>query len=337
MKNEETLVVSATEFAAIKTQLAELQALVKYYEEQLRLVKHRQFGASSEKSAYDINQLSFFNEAEATADANVAEPGLVEIERHYRKRTRLLTDRLPEELEVEIVGHDLPEEDKICPECGGKLHVMGRETRRELLVIPAQVKIREHVRKVYACRDCERDECGVPIVKAPKDAPVVKGSFASPEAISHIMTQKYVMGVPLYRQEQEFKRNGILLSRQTMSNWLIRATEDWLKPIYETLTELLCESEVLHADETTLQVLREPGKAAQSKSYMWLYRTGSDARGAIVLYDYQPDRRAKRPAAFLKGFKGYLHTDGYDGYHALSDEIIIVGCWRICDENLMKC
>ena len=327
MKNEGTLVVNVAEFNAMKNQITELQTLVKYYEEQLRLAKHRQYGASSEKSAYDVNQLSIFNEAEATADANVAEPELVEVERHYRKRTRLTTDRLPDNLEVEIVEHDLPQEDKVCPECGGELHVMGRETRRELLIIPAQVKVREHVRKVYACRDCERDECGVPIVKAPKDEPVIKGSFASPEAIAHIMTQKLVMGVPLYRQEQELKRRGIPLSRQTMSNWLIRATEDWLMPIYEAMHELLCLRNVLHADETTLQVLREPGKTAQSKSYMWLYRTGSDAHHPIVLYDYQPDRRAKRPKGFLKGFEGYLHTDGYDGYHALGDEIVIVGCW----------
>lgn len=142
------------------------------------------------------------------------------------------------------------------------------------------------------------------------------------------MTQKFVSGVPLYRQEQEFKRNGILLSRQTMSNWLLKSTEDWLKPVYVKLHELLRRREVLHADETTLQVLHEPGKTAQSKSYMWLYRTGSDAEMPIVLYDYQPDRRGKRPKEFLDGFKGYLHTDGYAGYHSeLPEDVVIVGCW----------
>jgi hypothetical protein len=112
-----------------------------------------------------------------------------------------------------------------------------------------------------------------------------------------------------------------------MSNWLIRAAEDWLGPIYDALHEILRTQNVLHADETTLQVLREPGKTAQSKSYMWLYRTSGDAKYPIILYDYQPDRRSKRPAEFLKGFKGYLHTDGYDGYHSLPNEIIVVGCW----------
>lgn len=191
----------------------------------------------------------------------------------------------------------------------------------------------EHVKYVYACRDCERDSYGVPIVKAPMDEPIIKGSFASPEAVAHIMTQKFVMGIPLYRQEQEWKRQGILLSRQTMSNWMLRCSEDRLEPIYEALREIMLEySSALHADETTLQVLREPGKAAQSKSYMWLYRTsGYNRHGVrtptpIILCDYQPDRKALRPREFLSGWSGYLHTDGYAGYHSLPEDIVIVGC-----------
>lgn len=307
--------------------IAELEALVKYYEDQLSLLKHRQFGARSEKSEYDFSQISIFDEAEATADEDVSEPELIEIEKHYRKRTRLTTDRLPDNLQVEIVEHVLPAEEQICPECGEDMHVMGKETRRELVIIPAQVKIREHVRRVYACRDCEHDECGVPIRKAPLDEPVIKGSFASPEAVAHIMCQKFVMGTPLYRQEQEWNRQGIMLSRQTMSNWLIKATETWLEPIYDALHEIVCNMKILHADETTLQVLHEPGKTPQNKSYMWLYRTSGDTKNHIVLYDYQPDRRAKRPKEFLAGFKGYLHTDGYDAYHGLPEDIVVVGCW----------
>ena len=305
--------------------IAELEALVTFYESQFRLAKHRQFGASSEKSRYD--QLSLFNEAEATADETVPEPELVEVQRHYRKRTRLVTDKLPEDLPVEIVIHELPAEERVCPECGGELHVMGREKRKELKIIPAKVVIIEHVRKIYACRDCERDECGVPIVKAPIVEPVIKGSFAAPETVAHIMCQKFVMGTPLYRQEQDWNRQGIRISRQTMSNWLLKATEDWLEPLYEAMRETLCARQVLHADETTLQVLHEPGKKPQSKSYMWLYRTGGDTCCPIVLYEYRPDRRAKHPKEFLKDFKGYLHADGYDGYHDLPDDIVIVGCW----------
>ena len=122
-------------------------------------------------------------------------------------------------------------------------------------------------------------------------------------------------------------RNGILLSRQTMSNWLIRCANDWLKPIYDRLKKHLLEHDVLHGDETTLQVLHEPGKTAQQKSYMWLYRTSGDTKRSIVLYEYQPDRKWERPEAFLKGFSGYLHADGYEGYHNLPENIVVVGCW----------
>ena len=317
MENDISNAELITENAVLKSKILKLETLVKYYEEQFRLSKHRQFGASSEKSQYDFKQLSLFNEAEVTADVNVPEPELVEIEKYYRKKTRLINDRLPENLPVEVVEHDLPVSEQVCPECSGDLHVMGCEKRRELKIIPAQAMIVEHVRKIYACRDCEKDECGVPIIKAPIDEPVIKGSFAAPESIAYIMTQKFVMGSPLYRQEQDWNRNGIQLSRQTMSNWLIKATEDWLEPVYNVLREILCSHDVLHGDETTLQVLREPGKSAQSKSYMWLYRTGSDAAHPIVLYEYQPNRRAKHPEDFLKGFNGFLHADGYHGYHEI--------------------
>ena len=157
--------------------------------------------------------------------------------------------------------------------------------------------------------------------------PVIKGSFASPETIAHIATQKFMMGSPLYRQEQEWKQNGIEISRQTMSNWLIKACEDWLEPIYEEMKKRLCEYEVLHADETVMQMLKEPGKDAQSKSYMWLYRTSGEAKHQIILYDYQPDRKHIHPEEFLKGFSGYLHADGYSGYYKLPEKITLIGCW----------
>lgn len=119
-----------------------------------------------------------------------------------------------------------------------------------------------------------------------------------------------------------------------MSNWLLRASEDWLEPVYGALKEIMLEySSALHADETTLQVLGEPGKSAQSKSYMWLYRTSGYNRHGfktpmpIVLCDYQSDRKALRPREFLSGWKGYLHTDGYAGYHSLPEDIVVVGCF----------
>jgi Transposase and inactivated derivatives len=310
-----------------KDERARLERQVEYLLEQMRLARHRQFGASSEKSEYDHAQLNLFNEAEVMTAPEQPELELVEVEKHYRKRTRLTTDKLPDDLPVETIEYELPEAERSCVECGGKLHVMNYDTRRELVIIPAQVNIREHRRAIYSCRCCEQTNDHVPIRKADMPSPVIPGSFASPAAVAHIMTQKFVMGVPLYRQEQEWQRQGIRMSRQTMSNWLLKTAESWLEPLYERLKAKLLEYDVLHADETTLQVLREPGKTAQSKSYMWLYRTSGDAERPIVLYDYQNSRKAEHPKRFLESWKGYLHADGYEGYHRLPECITVVGCW----------
>jgi transposase len=311
----------------LKTQekrIVELEALVKYYEELYRLHQHRKFGSSSEKTHSE--QLSLFDEAESEADKRKPEPTVEQVT-YTRRRGREKQEETLPDLPVETVDHTLPEAERVCPECSSELHVMGHDTRRELKIIPAQVKILEHVRKVYACRNCEKTATSVPIIKATMPEPVIKGSAASPSSVAHIITQKYVNAVPLYRQEQEFLMNGILLSRQTMANWLVRSSEDWLLPLYEQMKLELLREEVLHADETTLQVLKEPGRSSRSESYMWLYRTSGCASNPIVLYEYQPTRSSAHPKAFLKEFQGYLHTDGYAGYHALPPEVKIVGCW----------
>ena len=306
--------------------IAELEVLVKFYEEQFRLSKHRQFGASSEKNG-QFDQLGLFDEAENAADLQKPEPELEDIAYTRRKRIGKRKDDLSI-LPVETLEHTLPEEERACLECGQPLHKMGHDTRRELVVIPAKVKVVEHRRAVYCCRNCENHGEHVPFVKAAMPEPLISGSLASPSSVAHIMTQKYVMHAPLYRQEQDWKRQGVALSRQTMANWIIRCSYDWLSPVYEQMKALLLKQEVLHADETTLQVLREPGKPAVSNSYMWLYRTSADTNRHIVLFEYQPSRSSAHPKQFLKNFKGFLHTDGYAdaAYHTLP-EITIVGCW----------
>lgn len=314
-----------THYEALQAENAELTQKVNWLMEQMRLSRQKKFGASSEKSQYDA--LDLFNEAEVLAQEKLPEPELTEIQKHYRQKAKQSLERLPADLPVETIEHKLPEDQQACPECGKEFHIMGREIRRELKLIPAQAVIVEHIRCVYACRECEANALSVPIVKAPMAEPVIRGSFASAEAIAQLMTQKFVNALPLYRQEQDLARMGIPLSRQTMSNWLLRAAQDWLEPIHTELHKQLCTQEILHADETVLQVLQEPGKAAQSKSYMWVYRTGGAAKMPIVLFDYQPDRKAKRPTEFLTGFQGYLHTDGYGGYQSLPEKIVTVGCW----------
>lgn len=317
-------------------QIAQLQAENKQLRqqnqwllEQLKLARHHKFGASSEKSRSEgIEQLNLFNEAEAALDHPVPEAETKEIKTYRRRKAgHVGTARLPEDLSVEVVEHELPVEEKNCPECGEILHTMGREVRDELKLVPAHAVLMRHIRHTYACRCCERHNDHTPIVKASMPTPVIKGSFASPEAIAHIACEKFVMGSPLYRQEQDWARKGITLSRQVMSKWLIQATQDWLFPLYDALKAKLLEHEVLHADETVVQVLREPGKTPQSKSYIWMYRTGADAPNAIVLYEYQPGRRSCHPKEFLQNYHGFLHADGYDGYHDLHQNVSVVGCW----------
>jgi transposase len=155
--------------------------------------------------------------------------------------------------------------------------------------------------------------------------PPISGSLASPSILSHIMTQKYVEGLPLYRQEKQINRMGINLSRQTIANWMIIGADRWLSELYNRMHTLLLLLDILHADETTLQVLREPGRAATSKSYLWLYRTGIEGP-PIIIYDYQETRAGENPKKFLNGFQGYLQVDGYAGYHKVPN-VTLVGCW----------
>jgi transposase len=303
---------------------AELEQKLKWFEEQFRLHQHRLFGRSSEKTPIP-EQINLFNEAESEANPKIPEPTIEEIT-YKRKKKQGHREEMLKNLPVETIEYKLPEEEQICKCCGGKLHEMSTETRREIEVIPAQVKVVEHVRYVYGCRDCEKNEITTPIVTSPMPAPTLPGSIASASAIAHVMVQKYVFGLPLYRLEQQWKLLDIEISRQAMANWVILAATRWLILIFNRMHELLLQRDIIHADESTLQVLHEPGRAADTKSYMWLYRTGRDGP-SIVLYEYQTTRAGKHVVKFLEGFKGrYLCTDGYAGYNLMSG-IIRVCCW----------
>ena len=338
--NPEMVTISRAEYEEKNARLASqderisrLESQVELLTEALRLARHKRFGASSEKTDESfMEQLSFlFNEAEVFSTAEKEESEATDVAGHKRHKKHTYTlDTIPEGIPTKQVEHRLEGEELVCPQCGNTMMEIGKEVVKTLEIIPAQYIVREDIYYTYACKSCaaNADEgCEAPVVKAPREKNIIPGSFATPEAIAYIMMQKFVMGSPLYRQEQEMNRKGIQLSRQTMSNWILRATEDYLTPIYDRLHEELLKREVLHADETTLQVLHEPGKAPQSDSFMWLYRTSGDTDKPIVLYEYQPGRGGKHPKEFLAGFGGYLHTDGYTGYHSLPEGITVVGCW----------
>lgn len=253
-RNPDTVTISRAEyeeFQAQRKKISELESRVDMLMEALRLARHKQFGASSEKSEDTlVEQLSFlFNEAEVFAETKAEEDSAVVIAAHKRhKKHEYALDTIPEGIPTEQVEHRLEGEALVCPQCGDTMVEIGNEVVRTLEIIPAQYIVREDIYYTYACKSCSEhaDEgCETPIVKAPKEKNIIPGSYATPEAIAQIMTQKFVT---LYRQEQELNRQGIQLSRQTMSNWILRATEDYLAPVYQRLHEELLKREVLHAD-----------------------------------------------------------------------------------------
>jgi transposase len=193
----------------------------------------------------------------------VPEPDLQEIT--YKRRKKVSKNgAMFKDLPVEVVEYRLADNEQVCPKCGENLHEMSKEVRRELHVIPAQVKVVEHVRYVYACRNCEKTDTTTPVITAKMPAPVLPGSFVSPSLMAFVMQQKYGMALPLYRQEQQFKDFGLDLSRQTLANWMIFGANHWLSIIYNRMHEYLIKETILHADETTVQVLHEDGRQATS-------------------------------------------------------------------------
>ena len=294
----------------------QLQEKLKWYEEQFRLFQHQRFGSSSEKCP---DQMELFNEAESILDSlKQDDPDLEETISDQRKKPgrKPLSKHIPRE----VVRYELPEAERVC-ECGHALHEAGEDKSEQLEIIPAQVKVIEHVQVKYACRACENG-----IISAPKPAQPIPRSFASASLLAYIIVAKFMDSLPLYRQETIFKRLSIDLSRATLSNWMLKVAE-LLMPFYDRLHELLILQKILQADETTLNVIQD-GRETKSKSYLWLYHSGGhESEHPIVLYEYQATRAGAHAARFLQGFSGHLQVDGYAGYHALaSDDCILVGC-----------
>lgn len=214
------------EYAKLQQLVAELSARLKWYDEQFRLARHRQFGASSERTPPEQLHLGLFNEPEAEADPKKEEPDLETITYQRRKQPGQREAPL-QDLPVETVEYRLPAEEQVCPDCQGPLHVMSTEVRRELKDIPAQVKVVQHVRHVYSCRRCEREGTETPVLTAPMPKPALPGSLASPSLLALIMTQKYVDALPLYRQEEQWARvstfclfsDGIALNSKLSRVW----------------------------------------------------------------------------------------------------------------------
>ncbi len=326
--DKDTVTILSSEYEQMQQHLDQLEKQVDWLTEQLVTMNRQKFGAKSESMNNEIvEQLSLTgNEPEMYLNSLQVKEIQVPAHKRQRKMSVLNEEKLPDDIETEIVEHRLPEEELECPACGHTMTEIGKEVKRSLKIIPAKAIVVEDWYYTYACDNCKKNDIEVPIVKAPKEKPFIEGSYATPEAVAHLMYQKYVMASPLYRMEQELKSKGIALSRQTMSNWIMTAEYDYLRPVYEKLNERLLDEDILHADETELKVLQLLKQGGKNKGYMWLFRTGKYSENPTVLYKYEPSRSGETPKEFLKGYKGYLQTDGYSGYHKLTD-VTHVGCF----------
>lgn len=323
------LIVSLQEtLTAAKEREAEQSKQNAVLKEQIDFLTKKLFGSSSERRTDDIaGQLNLFNEAECYQNE---ETTVSDIETTVKSHTRRAKTTLEEKIKgipVEEVIVDISAEDKICPQCGTDLELIGRETiRHEIEYIPAKVKVKKYVSLHYGCHECKETDEPYIIKATTENRPLMKHSLASPSSVAWTMYQKYANSIPLYRQEKDWKQYGIELSRSTLANWIIYCSSHYFEPMYEYFHRKLLEREFLMADETTTQVLDEPGRRPQSKSYMWLYRTGEDGRPVIILYGYSETRAGDNAKTFLKGFKGYLECDGYQGYNKVPD-IKRCSCW----------
>ncbi len=298
------------EFASYKEKYARLL-------EEFCLDKKRLYASSSEKN---ILQTDLFDEAGVELSDELKEQLDDEIEVSSHKRKRHPVRRaLPQDLPRETVVHDISDEDKIC-ECGNHLSKIGEEITEQLKYIPAQLSVIQHVRPKYACRPCQENVkiAPMPILFLPK-------CIATPELVAHTIIAKYCDHLPLYRQENIWHRLGIDLPRSSLCGWILK-TAELCEPLVKLLQKIIIHYDYAQADETTVQVLDEVGRANTTKSYMWCYRGGGEK--PCIVYEYQPTRGGFHAEHFFHGFKGYLQSDAYSGYHFANknDDIIRIGC-----------
>ena len=310
--------------AELSLKHTDLEKKVAELQEQVTLLELLHFGPTSEKSSVeDTRQSRLFNEAEDGAfdqkdeEQIAAAKETVEIgpyTRAVRKKAgrKKIDDSLPREVHV----YDLDEEEKTCA-CGEEKTCIGEDVSERAKIIPAQIVVLEEHKKKYVCRKCEGtvdDEAGVTTAKGP--AHLIARSIADESLLAWSLSEKFEYGMPFYRQAKRLAYLGIPLPRATLSKLAIRVAIA-CKPVCDHLKEHILSGPLIHADETRVQVLKEPKRKAQSQSWMWVYVGGSlekKAQRPCVLFEYSPSRSHEVPYAFLKEYHGWLMTDDYEAY-----------------------
>lgn len=296
----------------LREMVDELRSLKANLEETLEEFRRQFFGVKSEKTT------------SKSKDESQAVKKTVTVKEHTRKRKPKATrDELYADLPVREIICPVEESERFCDWCNAEMiPVTSKFVREEIRITPAKVERIHYMQEVLMCPECHKDHDG-----SFKSGIVPKSLFphspASASSVAYVIFDKGFMGLPYYRMESAFKQLGAKINRETLANWCILATKKYLLPVFVRLHEEMLKRDIIHADETTCQVLREDGKEAQSTSYMWIYSSGSDGLPGIVLYEYQPGRSGVYPQKFLDGFHGKLQCDGYQGYNKVEDVQLI--------------
>ena len=317
-KNDEVIRLQA-EVEALKEQNEKLNAQILWFKEQVKLIRHSKFGKQSEQMKALQTVLPLFDDSESDEVTETEEPISaskikVTYERERKKKTNgrnIDTTNLPREQVI----HDLPVAEKTC-NCGCPLTQIGEDKSETLELIPAQIKVIEHITPKYTCRDCET-------VKAAKkpESPIQK-CMAGTSLIVDVIIKKYDHHLPLYRQSKIFLQDKIDIPDNTLGNWVMGAA-DVLSSLAEAFWEQVIQSNYIQADETTVKVLY-PDK----KGYMWAYHS-LDPKNRFILFEFDLTRAASVPEKRLKDFKGLLQTDGYAAYIKIGEQVGVThyGCW----------
>ena len=321
--------------------VSEKDQVIANLQAQLEYLKTKLFGSTSEvrKNVFP-GQLSIFDtEDDSEKDAVPVEPEFIEVKSHNRSRKPKATyDEIFENIKTtQVMVDELPEDERICPECGSLMEPVGKKTiRTEIVYHKASLERIEYVANSYRCPNAYK-EAETPFLHDQCKPALIEGSYVSSGLAAHVMYYKYVLACPLYRQEQDFLHLGARISRSTMAKWIITSSQKYLVHMYEFLHRKLCERQFLMADETPIQVLKEPERRPQSKSYVWVFRTGEDQGIPIVLFHYTPTRKGANAAEFLSNAtEGYfLMTDGYKGYNKVPDANRCA-CWAHIRRDWLK-